>query len=167
VLSTHADREPRIGVVRCDVAMTRFVIGADVALHLARLQAVVPAQHQLLAPTLIRSQVLAALYGRVQRGELDRKSAERQLDHLRTLRLRLLGDRVLQGRAWDIARQLGWPDTFVAEYIALTQLQADAFVCMDPTLSRAVSGIVKVAAFDDLLSSSQARQRVASAGHRT
>ena len=37
--------------------MTRFVIGPDVALYLAQSQAVVPAQHQLLAPTLIRSQV--------------------------------------------------------------------------------------------------------------
>ena len=44
-----------------------------------------------------------------------------------------------------------WPDTFMAEYIALTQLQADAFVCMDPTLSQAVSGIVPVAAIDDLI----------------
>ncbi len=34
--------------------------------------------------------------------------------------LRLLGDRVLQGLAWKIADQLRWPDTFMAEYIALT-----------------------------------------------
>jgi predicted nucleic acid-binding protein len=134
--------------------MTRFVIGADVAIHLAQLKAVVPTQHQLLAPTLIRSQVLAELYGRVQRGELDRKTAERQLDHLRALRLRLLGDRVLQGRAWDIAAQLGWPDTFVAEYIALTQLQANAFICLDPELSRTVSGTVSVATVADLIGSS-------------
>jgi predicted nucleic acid-binding protein len=129
------------------------VIGPDVALHLAQLQAVVPARHQLLAPTLIRSQVLARLYGLVRRGELDRKAAERQLDHLRGLRLRLLGDRVLQRLAWKLADQLGWPDTFVAEYIALTQLQADAFVCMDPALVRAVGNIVTVASIDDLLGS--------------
>ena len=137
--------------------MTRFVIGPDVALHLAQLQAVLPAKHQLLASTLIRSQVLAELYVRVQRDELDRKTAERQLDHLRAPRLRLLGDRVLQGRAWEIAAQLGWPDTFVAEYIALTQLQADAFVCMDPELAHAVSGIVTVASIDDLMTSAQPR----------
>ena len=137
--------------------MTRFVIGADVALHLAQLKAVVPTEHQLLAPTLIRSQVLAEVYVRVQRGELDRKTAERQLDHLRALRLRLLGDRVLQGLAWRIADQLGWPDTFMAEYIALTQLQADAFVCMDAALARAVNGIVKLASVDDLLASARPR----------
>lgn len=137
--------------------MTRFVIGADVALHLAQLKVAVPTEHQLLAPTLIRSQVLAELYARVRRGELDRKTAERQLDDLRALRLRLLGDRVLQGLAWKIADQLGWPDTFMAEYIALTQLQADAFVCMDPKLAHAVSGIVKLASIDDLMASAQPR----------
>ena len=41
----------------------------------------------------------------------------------------------------------------MAEYIALTQLQADAFVCMDPALARAVSGTVTVVSIDDLLSS--------------
>lgn len=135
--------------------MTRFVIGPDVALRLAQLQAVVPPEHQLLAPTLMRSQVLAQLYILVRRGELDRKAAERQLDHLRGLRVRLLGDRVLQSLAWKIADQLGWSDTFVAEYIALTQLQADAFACMDPSLARAVSNTVTVASIDDLTGSSQ------------
>jgi predicted nucleic acid-binding protein len=131
--------------------LTRFVIGPDVALHLAQLKAVVPTERQLLAPTLIRSQVLAQLYILVPRGELDRKASERQLDHLRGLRVRLLGDRVLQSLAWKIADQLGWSDTFVAEYIALTQLQADAFVCMDPDLAHAVSGIVTVASIDKLM----------------
>jgi len=130
--------------------MTRFVISPDVALRLAQLEAPVPARHHLVAPTLIRSQVLAALYGAVRRAEIDRTEAERRLDYLRGLRLRLLGDRVLQRVAWRIAEQLGWLDTFVAEYIALTQLQADAFVCLDSELSRTVRGIVTVASFDEL-----------------
>jgi predicted nucleic acid-binding protein len=134
--------------------MTRFVIGADAAIHLAQLKAVVPTEHQLLAPTLIRSQVLAELYARVRRGELDRQTAGRQLDRLRALRIRLLGDRVLQGLAWKIADQLAWPDTFMSEYIALTKLQADAFVCMDPMLSRTVSCFVNVASIDDLMRNS-------------
>ncbi|MBC7663383.1 MAG: hypothetical protein H7276_06220 [Caulobacter sp.] len=131
--------------------MTRFVIGPATALHLAQLDARIPAKHQLLAPTLIRSQLLAHLYGLVRRGELDSQTAERRLDYLRGLRLRLLGDRVLQRTAWKIADQLSWPDTFIAEYVALTQLQADAFVCMDPDVSRAVSGLVTVASIDDVL----------------
>ena len=131
--------------------MTRFVIAPDVALHLAGIRALIPKQHQLLAPTLFRSQVLAQLYTLVGRGDLDRQQAERQLDYLRGQRMRLLGDRVLQSLAWDIAAQLGWPDTFVAEYIALTQLQADAFVCTDPAITQDVSGIVTVACVEVLL----------------
>jgi predicted nucleic acid-binding protein len=131
--------------------MARFVIGPDVALHLAAHQPALPKQHTLLAPTLLRSQVLAMLYAAVQRGDLDERTAQRRLDHLRALRLRLLGDRVLQGLAWKIAAQLGWPDTFVAEYLALTRLQADAFVCLDAELARAVGGTVPTATLDELL----------------
>jgi hypothetical protein len=131
--------------------MTRYVIGADVALRLAELEAEIPAQHRLLAPTLMRSQVLAHLYGQVRRGELDERVAARRLDYLRNLRPRLLGDRTLQRTAWRVAEQLGWPDTFMAEYIALTQLQADAFICMDPDVSRAASAVVAVASIEELL----------------
>jgi hypothetical protein len=40
--------------------------------------------------------------------------------------IRLLGDAVLRRRAWELADQLGWASTYNAEYVALTQLQADA-----------------------------------------
>src|SRR4051812_25458506 len=103
--------------------MTRYVIGPGGAGHLARDRAVVSDEHRLLAPTLLRSQVLSRLYRAVRRGELTRKDADRQLDYLRALRIRLLGDRVLQHTAWKIADQLGWPDTLDAEYVALTRLQ--------------------------------------------
>jgi predicted nucleic acid-binding protein len=125
--------------------MTRYVIGPDVAMHLARDKAVIGGEHQLLAPTLIRSQLLSLLYQAVQRGEMTKKEAGRQLDYVRGLRIRLLGDRVLQKAAWQIAGQLGWPDTFDAEYIALTQLQADALVTLDRQLARAVKDLVTVA----------------------
>jgi predicted nucleic acid-binding protein len=63
----------------------------------------------------------------------------------------LLGGRVLQNVAWRIAADLGWADTFDAEYLALTQLQADAFVTLDRRLARAVKGIVAVATIDELV----------------
>ena len=72
------------------------------------------------------------------------------MDHFRALRPRLLGDRVLQRVAWTIADQLGWDDTFDAEYVALTQLQADALVTLDNRLVEAIAGLVPVAAIDDL-----------------
>jgi predicted nucleic acid-binding protein len=131
--------------------MTKFVIGPDVVLRLAQDEAMIRDEHALLAPTLLRSQVLSLLYQAVQRGELTKKVADERLNYLRGLRLRLLGDRVLQSVAWRIAADLGWGDTFDAEYLALTQLQADAFVTLDRRLARAVKGIVAVATIDELV----------------
>jgi predicted nucleic acid-binding protein len=125
--------------------MARYVIDAGVAIALAREQATVSAGHQLLAPTLLRSQMLSELYASVRRGEMTRKDASRQLNYVRGLRVRLLGDRVLQSAAWKVADQLGWPGTFAAEYVALTQLQADALVTLDLELAEAVRDIVTVA----------------------
>lgn len=130
--------------------MTRYVIDPGVTLHLARSSAVVAEKAQLVAPTLLRSQVLSLLYQAVKRGEISRKEAERQLDYIRSLRIRLLGDRVLQRQAWKVAEGLSWSDTLAAEYVALTQLQADAFITLDAVLGKAVGSMVTVASIDDL-----------------
>jgi predicted nucleic acid-binding protein len=131
-------------------AMTRYVIGPDVAIRLAHEQATIGDDHRIVAPTLLRSQTLALLYQQVRRGELTRQDADRQLNYIRGLRIRLLGDRVLQSVAWRIADQLGWPDTMVAEYVALTQLQADALVTLDEQLAHAVRDLVTVAPIEAL-----------------
>lgn len=130
--------------------MTRFVIAPDVALRLARDEVVIPAEHQLLAPTLLRSQLLSLLYRAVRQGELTRKDADRQLNYVRALRIRLLGDRVLQDVAWKIADKLGWPDTLDAEYVALTRLQADAFITLNAELASEVKDLVVIAPVEAL-----------------
>ncbi len=132
------------------ILLTRFVIGPDVAVRLVRDGTVVAAGHQLVAPTLVRSQVLSLLYREVGRGELTKKDADRQLDEIRRLHIRLLGDRVLQRVAWRLADQLGLPDTSDAEYLALTQLQADAFVTLDSGLAALAREVVTIAPFEDL-----------------
>lgn len=126
------------------------MIGPDVALRLAHDEAVIPDEHQILAPTVLRSQVLSLLYRAVRDGEMTKKDADRQLNYIRALRMRLLGDRVLQNVAWKIADQLGWPDTLDAEYVALTQLQADAFITLDAELAHAVKSLVTVAPIEAL-----------------
>jgi predicted nucleic acid-binding protein len=130
--------------------VTRFVIGPDVALRLAAQETAVSGAHELLAPTLLRSQLLNGLFQAVQRGDLTTEDAVRRLDFVRGLRLRLLGDRVLQRVAWRLAEQLGWKDTYDAEYVALTTLQADAFVTLDDDLADAVRDLVEIATVDDL-----------------
>jgi predicted nucleic acid-binding protein len=125
--------------------MAKYVIGPDVVIRLARDEAVIRDEHQILAPTLLRSQLLSLLYQAVHRGGMTKKDAERYLSYVRALRIRLLGDRVLQNVAWKVADQLGWSDTFDAEYVALAQLQADALITLDRQLAHAVKDLVTVA----------------------
>jgi hypothetical protein len=63
--------------------MTKYVIGPDVAIRLAHDQAVIGAEHQILAPTLLRSQMLSLLYQAVHDGEMTKKDAERRLNYVR------------------------------------------------------------------------------------
>lgn len=130
--------------------MTRFVVDTSAVLHLASEGVEVSGAHKLLAPTLLRSQTLSALHEAVERGELPADVARERLTRIRRMKIRLLGDAVLQRRAWELADQLGWASTYNAEYVALTQLQADAFVTMDAKLARSVKGIVEIASVDAL-----------------
>ena len=131
--------------------MTIFVVDAQVAIDLAIEGAIIPPEHSLTAPTLLRSQALALVYASVRRGELNERTGRNVLDRIRGLRIRLLGDRSLQDHAWRIAAQLNWPDTYQAEYIALTQLQADALATADGKLAEAARKFVKIASPSDIL----------------
>jgi indolepyruvate ferredoxin oxidoreductase alpha subunit len=130
--------------------MTKFVVDASAVLHVAAAGIEISGAHKLLAPTLLRSQVLSALHEAVKRGEVTADDARGRLAHIRKLPIRLLGDAVLQRRAWEVADELGWAETYKAEYVALTQLQADAFVTLDAELARSVKGIVTIAPIDAL-----------------
>jgi len=125
--------------------MTRYVIGPDVAIRLAGDEAVVPDGHHMLAPALLRSQMLSHLYQAVHRGEMTKEDAERRLFYVQGMRIRLHEEYLLQDAAWLVADQLGWPDTFDAEYVALTQLEADALITLDRQLADAVKDLVTVA----------------------
>jgi predicted nucleic acid-binding protein len=130
--------------------VTKFVVDAGVVLHLASSGAEVPEEHELLAPTLLRSQALSAMHEAVHRGEIAADLARERLAHVNRMPIRLLGDAVLRRRAWEIADRLGWAETYDAEYLALTQLQADAFGTLDADLARKVEGVVETAAIEAL-----------------
>jgi predicted nucleic acid-binding protein len=130
--------------------MTRFVVDCGAVLHLVSEGIEVRAEHELLAPTLLRSQTLSAPHEAAHRGEISAKVALDRLVRIQALSIRLLGDAVLRRRAWDLAEQLGWAETYDAEYVALTQLQADALVTLDAELGRRVEGIVPMATIEAL-----------------
>jgi predicted nucleic acid-binding protein len=91
--------------------MTRYVIGPDVAIHLAGEEAVIPDGHHMLAPALLRSQMLSLLYQAVHRGEMTKEDAE---------------------------------------YVAMTQLEADALITLDRQLADAAKNLVTVAPIEAL-----------------
>jgi hypothetical protein len=93
--------------------MARFVVDCGVVLRLAEEGNTPDAAHELLAPTLLRSQTLSALHEAVSSGELA-------------------------------------ADTYTAEYVALTRLQADALVTLDADLARRLDGVVATAPFGAL-----------------
>ena len=130
--------------------VTRFVVDASAVLYLASAAIEVSREHELLAPTLLRSQTLSALHEAVARGEIPADVARDRLARIAGMPIRLLGDAVLRRRAWDLADRLGWASTYDAEYVALTQLQADALVTLDAALVRSVDGIVATASIDAL-----------------
>jgi len=130
--------------------MTRLVLDASAVLHVAAAGIEVSREHELLAPTVLRSQTLSALHEAVQRGELPPDVARDRLAQIGRMPIRLLGDAVLRRRAWDLADQLGWASTYNAEYVALTQLQGDALVTLDAELARGLEGIVPTVPIDAL-----------------
>ena len=130
--------------------MSKFVVDCGVVLHLVSERTEVAAEHKLLAPTLLRSQTLSALHEAVHAGEIPPEVGLERLRRVGSIRIRLLGDAMLRRRAWESAEQLGWAETYDAEYIALTQLQADAFVTLDKKLARRVEEIVTTATIDAL-----------------
>jgi predicted nucleic acid-binding protein len=130
--------------------VTRFVVDCDTLLRIAAGEIDVAAGHQLVAPTLVRSQALAALYEAARRGEISTADGLERVTRINSLKVRFLGDKVLQRTAWKVADRLGWETTDDAEFVALTQLQADAFVTANADLARSVSGLVKTAGIDAL-----------------
>jgi predicted nucleic acid-binding protein len=130
--------------------VARFVVDCETLLRIAAGEIDVAAEHQLVAPTLVRSQALSALYEAARRGEISEAEGIERVTRINSLKVRFLGDKVLQRQAWKVANELGWETTYDAEYVALTTLQADAFVTSDADLARTVSALVEIAPIDAL-----------------
>jgi indolepyruvate ferredoxin oxidoreductase alpha subunit len=130
--------------------VTRFVVDCETLLRLASGEIEVAADHQLFAPTLVRSQALAALYEAARRRDITADEGIERVARINSLKIRFLGDRALQRQAWKIADKLGWETTYNAEYVALTILQGEILVTSNRELSRAVAGVVKTATPDAL-----------------
>ena len=75
--------------------MTRFVVDCETLLRIAAGEIEVADGHQLVAPTLVRSQALAALYQAARRGEVSAAEGIEPVTRINSLKVRFLGDKVL------------------------------------------------------------------------
>ena len=131
--------------------MARYVIDAPTLLHLVDAELSVDPGHQLVAPNSIRSEALERLLRDVQAGKRTEKAALTAHVRMTEIKIRLLGDRMSRRTAWDIAREHDWDRLRDAEYLAVTRLQADALVTVDPELAAVARDVVPLATVDDLL----------------
>lgn len=131
--------------------MSRYAIDAPTLLHVIASDIRVSQHHQLVAPTLIRSQALTLLLTAVRSGELDEDVALRHQERMTELKMRLLSDRVSRRTAWRIAREQNWDSTFDAEFLAVAKLQADALVTVDRRMKAQAQGFVRLAPLEALV----------------
>lgn len=135
--------------------MARFVVDAPVMLGLVRAASPIPSEHSLVAPGLLKSQVLQLVHDDLRSGEVERREAAALLDRFATTKVRYLSDRVSRAVALQIAVDLGEVSTAAAEYLAVARLQADAFITLDADLARRAHGVVPLATLEDLTGGAQ------------
>jgi hypothetical protein len=131
--------------------MARYGIDAPTLLHLIDGELPIDSAHQLVAPNSIRSVALQLLLDDVRHGARTEKEARQVHVRVTEVKVRLLGDRVSRWTAWQIAREHDWDTLRHAEYLAVTRLQADALVTVDPDLAARADGVVPVAPVEVLL----------------
>ncbi|MHB8333586.1 MAG: hypothetical protein ACYDEH_01615 [Acidimicrobiales bacterium] len=130
--------------------MTRFVIDPPTLVRLVAQSVTLPDSHYLVAPNSLRTRALEILLTQVRDGALDERDALILHERMTALKVRLLGDRVSRRTAWNLATTNSWDDLSDAEYVAVTQLQADKLVAGDARLAERATGLVVVASFDEL-----------------
>jgi predicted nucleic acid-binding protein len=131
--------------------MARYVIDAPTLLYLADAELRVAPGHRLVAPNSVRTEALELLLKDVRSGKRTDAEALQAHERMTEIKIRLLGDRVSRRAAWKVAREQDWDSLGQAEYLALTRLQADALITVDPGLAAAAKDTVAVASVDELL----------------
>jgi len=131
--------------------MARYVIDAPTLLHIVDAELHVDPAHQIVAPNSIRSEALELLLRDVRAGKRTETAALQAHARMTEMKMRLLGDRVSRRTAWQVARQHDWDTLRDAEYLAVTRLQADALVTVDPVFAAAARDVVAVASIEDLI----------------
>lgn len=127
--------------------MTKLVIDASVAVHLASLAAAPAslARFECFAPPLMWSESISALLEATFRGALPGAELDRAVERLEELDIAVATvDPEHRRRAIQIARSLGWAKSYDAEYVALAQRLECPLLTVDARLGRGVNNLVEV-----------------------
>jgi predicted nucleic acid-binding protein len=121
-----------------------LVIDASVALSaaLTRDGFVRLADHELVAPPLLWSEVLSTLREHAWRQDISGAQAASSLDAFLAAPISRRGPRRLAREAWWVAEELGWAKTYDAEYVALARLEGCRLLTRDGRLRRGAGRVV-------------------------
>jgi predicted nucleic acid-binding protein len=116
----------------------RLVLDSAAALRAAMSPAAAAqlAEHELLAPPLLWSEVHSAVHEAVWRRELDETSAGAVLAGIDGLAIARRSPRRLHAEAYRVASELGWAKTYDAEFVALARLEEGRVLTTDARLRR-------------------------------
>jgi len=101
------------------------------------------ADHDLVAPPLMWSEVVSTLREHAWRGDVSADQASASLAALMAAPIRKRAPRNLHAEAWLIAEQLGWAKTYDAEYVALARLLSCRLLTRDDRLRRGAARVVE------------------------
>lgn len=106
-------------------------------------------QHQLVAPSLLWSEVPSSLHQALWRGAISPELAELALERFRGAPIQRNEPPGLIRDAWAVAERLGWAKTYDAEYVALAQTLDLPLVTIDGRLKRGAERLIDTISPDD------------------
>lgn len=100
--------------------------------------------YELVAPSLLSSEVASTLHLALSRRLVSQQLADAALERFLSAPIRLRrSDRLLRA-AWRLATELGWGRTYDAEYVALARALGCRLVTIDARLHRGAARVVSV-----------------------
>lgn len=115
-----------------------LIIGLDDPNLVTLWEAWIKEKTQLVAPLLIRYEVVNVLYQISKKNQLSRETIGEAIQALNRLPMQLYSDPELHGRAFTLAKDLSLGTTYDAHYLALASSLDCEFWTRDAKLARAV-----------------------------
>ena len=102
------------------------------------------AEHELIAPPLLRAEALSSISEMAFRGEIPRDAARVAALRLSGIQVRLDRPDGLDERIWELTQSLGWAKTYDAEYVALALTHDVSLLTLDARLRRRAGHLVSM-----------------------